>query len=94
MCHISHGSVWRIAKERVASSKKSRERAKTASSPKLSARQGRLLLRKIVHVREEKETLLVGGSWREPEYHKERESKNTIPISKFGGGLKVWQSVA
>lgn len=85
MCHISHGSVWRIAKERVASLKKCKERTKTASSAKLSARQGRLLLRKIVHLREEKETLLVGSSWKKPEYHKERESKNSVPISKFGG---------
>ena len=52
ICHISRGSVWRITKERVVSSKKCKERAKTGPSPKLSARQRRLLLRKIVHLRE------------------------------------------
>ena len=52
MYHISRGSVWRIAKEEVVSSIKSKERAKTGPSPKLSSRQRRLLLRKIVHLRE------------------------------------------
>lgn len=50
MYHISRGSVWRIAKEEIVSSRKSKERAKTGPSPKLSARQRRL--RKIVHLRQ------------------------------------------
>ena len=52
MYQISRGSVWRIAKEEIVSSRKSKERAKTGPSPKLSARQRRLLLRKIVHLRQ------------------------------------------
>lgn len=51
MCHISRGSVWRIKKEGLRENKEYMEHGRKGRPPKLSARDGRQLVRAIKRLR-------------------------------------------